>query len=135
MNILTQGFKEKLNNLQDSVNSKEAQIALLESEMQDTVTPSNLIVDIKATVLDMMFEIVVFEKVKGVTEKSTTSKKRLEGLLESLENLKGIATANYNLKCANRLIHANYQMLRVENSEIKTELKKIADAEQFLAGK
>jgi hypothetical protein len=134
MNVLTKDFKNKLNQLQDDVDSKEAQIVILESEMQDAITPSNLIIDIKSTLMDMMFEIVVFEKGKGKSEKSTASKKRIEGLLESIDKLNGIASMNYNLKGANRSIHAKYQALRVENSELKAELKRIDDAEQFLAG-
>lgn len=135
MNILTKEFKDKLNHLQDDVDSKEVQIAILESEMVDAVTPSNLIIDIKSTLMDMMFEIVVFEKGKGVTKKSTASKKRLDDLLQAIDKLNGIASTNYNLKGANRRIHAKYQMLRVENSELKAELKKNADAEAFLADK
>ncbi|MEB0262881.1 hypothetical protein [Mucilaginibacter sp. 10I4] len=134
MKILSQEFKAQLNQLQDDVDSKEAQIAILESEMLDAVMPSNLIIDIKSTIMDMMFEIVVFEKSKGITEKSTASKNRLNGLLQGIDELNGISSANYNLKAANRLIHTKYQMLRVVNSELKAQVKKMVDTETFLAG-
>lgn len=132
MSHLNKELKQKLNQLQDDVDSKEVQIAFLESEMQDVIAPSDLLIDIKSIVMDMMFELVQFEKAKGETKKSKTSKGRLEKILELINNLGGITYASYNLKGSNRLIHAKYQILRVENSELKAELKKKTDMEAFL---
>lgn len=130
---LNNDFKEKLNKLQDDVDSKEAQIAILESEMQDATTPSNLLIEIKSAVMDMLFDVVKFEKSKGVSEKSKDNKSRLETLLDKIDAINKVANMAYNLKGINRKLHAAYQLLRIENSELKAELQKIADAEKFLA--
>lgn len=135
MNPLTKEFKEKLNQLQDDVASKEVQVALLESEMTDTVMPSMILSQIKSIVMEMQFDVLKFEKEKGKSEKSAFGKERLSALMGLVERLDGISNANYNLKGANRRIHTNYQILRVENRELRGELKKIADAEAFLADK
>lgn len=119
--------------LQDDVDSKEAHIAFLESEMQDAIGPSDLIIDLKSTLMDMMFEILSFEKNKGESAKTKASKNRVDGLINGLEKLNKMANINYNLKSHNRLIFAKYQMMRVENADLKAELKKIEDREKFLA--
>lgn len=130
---LNNDFKEKLNKLQDDADSKDVQIALLESEMQDVTTPSNAVVELKSKVMDMLFEVVKVEKAKGITEKTKANRERLEHVLILVNFIGGIGNTNYFLKGANKLIHAKYQLLRVENSELRTELQKIADAEKFLA--
>jgi hypothetical protein len=76
-------------------------------------------------------EVNEFERKKGVTEKTKFSKQRLLKLMELNEIQSNITVVNHGLKLTNRLLHANYQMVRVENMNLKRQIQNIEKAENF----
>lgn len=125
------GFHRDIEQLQGTVEAKNIELRLLESELQDTLTPSIVSSKITCTVADMIGELLEFEKKKGVSEKTTFSKQRLIGLMLDTEKLNTLAQKLNTLQLNNRFMAAEYRLLRIKNLKLEQELKKIEDSHKF----
>lgn len=128
-----ESFKElqaKINLLQDGFDIKSIEIGLLESEMQDTLKPTKLLSEQNNCLLEMLEQIIKFEKTKP-SASVTASKNRLVTLLGINTQLSEIMYYNRSLQLFNRELVTRIQLLRVENSELKKQLKNVSDATNF----
>ncbi len=128
-----ESFKElqaKINLLQDGFDIKSLELGLLESEMQDTLKPTALLNEQNKYLLEILEQIIKFEKSKP-SASVTASKNRLVTLLGINTQLSQIMYYNQSLKLFNRELVTSIQLLRLENSELKKQLKNISDANNF----
>lgn len=123
--------QEQVKKLEDTVNGKDLEIRLLEMELIDIHKPINIISETQGLYLEMLSEINKFIKTKGKSEKATTGQKRILRLMELNEQLSSISEANNSQKLFIRELHANYQLLRIENLKLKQQLNKSEQAENF----
>jgi hypothetical protein len=124
-------FHRDIERLEDTVESKNVELRLIESELQETLTPSLLGTQINCTVAEMIGELLEFEKKKGVSEKTTFSKQRLIGLMFDTEKLNSLTQKLNTLQLSNRFMAAEYRLLRIENMKLKEQIKRAEDAVNF----
>lgn len=131
LNDTIKNFQYAIEQLQDTVESKDLELSLLESERQDDLKPSILGTKISCTVSEMLMEILDFEKLKGKSERTEASKKRLIGLLHDTEELNTLSTQINKLKLINKNLFTKYKILQVDNFNLTSQLKKIQDAHEY----
>lgn len=124
-------LQEKVNSLQDVIDGKDMQARLIENDMIDTFTPSVSSSEITLLVLQMCMELNQYVQKKGWTDKLKSSQKRLDKLLDLASKVTIATSDNHNLKLINRELHKNYQLLRVENRDLKAKLQAVIQAEEF----
>lgn len=124
-------LKAKVEQLEDVIDGKDLELTLLESELVEVNEPSYAISETTMLIIQMLAEVNVFQRKNGLTPKIKASKERLLRLLDLNGKLDNVATSNYKLKYVNREIHANYQLLRIENKELKQQLKNVELAAEF----
>lgn len=124
-------LQRNIEGLQDGFDIKSVELALMESEMKEQARPNELLGQLSGYHLEMLSELIDHCKDKKVTERILASKDRLIKLLDIGHDLNILSVHNQSLKLLNREIVAKIQLLRIENSQLKTALKKITDAEQF----
>lgn len=117
--------------LQDEVDGKNRELQLIEMDMIEVLRPSMLGSKITNTVCEMIMELVVFEKSKGVSPKTIASKKRLMGLLEDTEQLNILSKSINSLKLIGKQLYSDYQLLRVQNMKLKEQIQRAEDAVNF----
>jgi hypothetical protein len=123
-------LQEKIEKLEDGFDIKNLELGLLESEIQDTLKPTKLLNEQNHYLLEMLEQIIKFEKSKP-SARVTASKQRLITLLGINTQLNQIMYYNQSLKLFNRELVTIIQLLRVENSDFKKQLKNISDANNF----
>lgn len=123
-------LQEQIEKLNDGFEAKEVEIWLLENELQDTVSPYKLLSEQTGFLLEMMTELLAFEK-KNPSDRIKASKGRLLKLLHINTELNGIVNYNNTLKTCNRQLLGKIQMLRVKNNEMNMELMKISRSHNF----
>lgn len=123
--------QEQVKKLEDTVNGKDLEIRLLEMELIDIHRPINIISETQGLYLEMLSEINKFIKTKGKSEKAIAGQKRILRLMELNEQLSSISEANNSQKLFIKELHANYQLLRIENLKLKQQLKKAEQADNF----
>lgn len=124
-------LQRQVNELKDIVDGKDLQARLIESYMVETFSASDAASEITQITLQIMMELNKFVQKKGWTDATKASQARLTRLLELSSQVGTVTDANYRLKLVNRDLHANYQILRVENKELKSKLQAIINAENF----
>lgn len=124
-------LQEAAERLQDDIDGKNLELTLLESEMADVVSGPRIISEINGFFLQMLTEQQAFVSKKGLTPAVKTGRERVLRLMELLKSLSDISTSNYTLRCSNRIIHAQYQLMRIENKKLKEQLQAIMNAENF----
>lgn len=128
---IIKGFHRDIERLEDTVESKNVELRLIESELQDTLTPSLLGTQVTCTVAEMIGELLEFEKKKGISEKTTFSKQRLIGLMFDTEKLNTLTQKLNTLQLSNKFIAAEYRLLRIENMKLREQIKRSEDAVNF----
>jgi hypothetical protein len=116
-------LQEDIELLQDTIDGKDLQAILIKSEMEDITKPTIAIAESNRLILDMFNELSLFCKSKGWNDKTMASRARLIRLL-SLNDVSDMSNQNYRLKLANKEIHKNYQLLRIENHKLKVQINK-----------
>ena len=124
-------LQEKIEYLQDGVDFKNIELGLLESEMQDVLEPSLLLSQITYIHTEMLSELFDYIKKNKPSERLTASKERLLNLLTKTEKLNSMTNKMQTLKLFNRELVVKLQLLRVENDELRKQLKNISDANNF----
>lgn len=125
------GLKQKINDLEDVIDGKDLQILSVENDMIDTFKPSFAIFSTTTELLGMYLELIAYSKKNGWTEKANASLARIKNLMEWNKSLDSIADTNYKLKSINSKLHTHYQLLRIENKELKIKLQHVSDAENW----
>lgn len=123
-------LQEQIESLEDGFELKDVELYLLESELQETLSPYKLLSEQNGYFLDMLNEIIEFEK-KKPSDRVTASKKRLLNLLHLNTLLTGIVNYNNTLKTCNKLLIGKIQLLRLKNAELNKELTKIRLSNEF----
>lgn len=124
-------LQRQVNELKDIVDGKDLQARLIESDMVEIFSASDSASEITQITLQIMMELNQFVQKKGWTDATKASQVRLTRLLELSSHVGTATDANYKLKLVNRELHTNYQILRVENKELKSKLQAIINAENF----
>ena len=124
-------LQEKIANLQDGFDIKNIEVAFLESEMQDVLEPSLLLSQITYIHTEMLSELFDYIRKNKPSERLTASKERLLNLLTKTEKLNSMTNKMQTLKLFNRELVVKLQLLRVENDELRKQLKNISDANNF----
>lgn len=123
-------LQQKIKELEDGFNIKDIECGLLESELTETLKPNILLSELTFIHLEMLKEVHEYSKGKS-SDRITSSKNRLLNLLDISTQLSGIGDKNKSLKLFNRELVTRIQLLRIENSDLRKELKKIEDAASF----
>lgn len=126
----TQELKEKINNLNDEFEIKSLENQLLLNEIEDYQTPNRLIGEQSRYLLDMLNELLEYEK-KMPSERITASKKRLINLLHINTQLNNIMSYNHSKTLLNKHQSGVIQKLRIENNELRQELWKLNKIDSF----
>lgn len=130
MSIL-QELQDKIKTLNWEAEGKDLQIRSVENELMEVLSASVSCSETTMLLLQMMAELNLFVQKNGANEKIKASHARLLRLFELNKSLDPVATQNNQLKNINRELHSNYQLLRIQNAELRKKLKDIADAENF----
>lgn len=123
-------LQEQIEGLNDGFNIKEVELSLLENEMQDTLSPYKLLSEQTGYLLEMMNELIDFEK-KKPSDRIIASKTRLLTLLHINTRLNGIIGYNNALKVCNKQLVGKIQVLRAENSDMNRQLMNINLSKDF----
>jgi len=126
-----EGLRDKISELEITVESKDAENYLLQSEMQDTLSPATTIMKLNQIVLGMICELNEFIRLKARSKKTDDSMARLAKIIELVACMDAISTSNYTLKCSNKYLMGVIGRYRLENQELKTKLNNILKAENF----
>lgn len=126
-----QELQEQVKRLEVTVESKTAEIRLFESELQDVLTPSVIASRVTCTLAEMVGELLEFEKLKGASDKTRASKKRLVSLILDTEKLNSMSVQLNTLQLANKFLFGQYQLQRIERLKIADELNRITGSENF----
>lgn len=124
-------LQDKVENLTDIIDGKDLQMRILENEMVDVTAASAASSKTTLLILHMMMELNLHVQKKGWTAPAKASQERLVKLLELNRELDGMNNQNLQLKSINRDLHAQYQLLRIENKELKKKLDDIVKAENY----
>lgn len=123
-------LQEQIEGLNDGFNIKEVELSLIENELQDTLSPYKLLSEQTGYLLEMMNELIEFEK-KKPSDRITASKTRLLTLLHINTRLNGIIGYNNALKVCNKQLVGKIQVLRAENSDMNRQLMNINLSKDF----
>lgn len=124
-------YHRAIEGLEDTIDSKNVELRLFESNLQDSITSQVIASSVTCTLAEMIGELLEFERLKGSTDKTKASKERLIKLIFETEKLNVMSARLATLKLLNKDIHSAYQRLRVENHDLKEQLQKISDAHNF----
>ena len=123
-------LQEQIELLEDGFDIKSVEIDLLKSEMEETLSPYKLLGEQTGYLLDMLTEVIEFER-KKPSERITASKTRLITLLHINTQLSKIVDYNQSLKLINRNMVASMQLLRIKNFNLTKEVNKLTLSNQF----
>lgn len=118
----TKDLQEKIAKLEDGFNIQSVEIGLLQSEMVDTLKPNRLLSELNSDIIDMMNDLIEYEKKTKLTPRMQQSKKRLINMLFVISELSDLGSKLQSLKLFNREIVGKIQLLRIENAELKHKL-------------
>lgn len=116
-------LKEKAKNLQDNFDIQSVEIGLLQNDMQDTLKPNLLLSELNGYVLEMMNDLVEYEKKNKLTARMQASKERLVKMLFVASELSGVGDKLQSFKLFNRELVGKIQLLRIENADLKNKLE------------
>lgn len=118
----TKDLQDKIAKLEDGFNIQSVEIGLLQSEMVDTLKPNRLLSELNSDIIDMMNDLIEYEKKTKLTPRMQQSKKRLINMLFVISELSDLGSKLQSLKLFNREIVGKIQLLRIENAELKHKL-------------
>lgn len=124
-------LQEKIEALEDGVDMKEVEINLLLSEMKDTTRPNILLLQLVQYVIQMLIELNEYQQKNKLTERMLSSKDRLVKMLDITSELNGMGDKMHSLKLANKFMIGKMSLLRIENSDLRKELKGVEDAHNY----
>jgi hypothetical protein len=124
-------YHRSIEQLEDTVDSKNVELRLFESNLQDSITSQVIASSVTCTLVEMIGELLEFERLKGATDKTKASKERLIKLIFETEKLNVMSARLATLKLLNKDLHSAYQRLRVENHILKEQLLQIENAHNF----
>lgn len=116
-------LKTKAKNLQDNFDIQSVEIGLLQNDMQDTLKPNLLLSELNGYVLEMMNDLVEYEKKNKLTARMQASKERLVKMLFVASELSGVGDKLQSFKLFNRELVGKIQLLRIENADLKNKLE------------
>lgn len=123
-------LQETIEQLQDGFDMRSVENALLQNEIEDTQLPNKLLGEQSGYLLDMLNEVLVYEK-KMPSQRITDAKNRLINLLHINTQLNKILSYDHSLRLFNRELVGKIQLLRVENHKLKDELQKVTLSKEF----
>lgn len=118
----TKDLQDKIAKLEDGFNIQSVEIGLLQSEMVDTLKPNRLLSELNSDIIDMINDLIEYEKKTKLTPRMQASKKRLINMLFVISELSELGSKLQSLKLINREIVGKIQLLRIENAELKHKL-------------
>lgn len=124
-------LERQIKRLEDNFDIKGVEIALLQSEMVETLKPNVLLMQLTQVHLEMLMEIQEYRTKNKTTERILKSYNRLLKLFDISTQLSGLGDDNQTLKLSNKELVVRMQILRVENSNLKKEIKKLTDSNNF----
>ncbi len=128
---IIKGFHRVIENLNDDIDARNRELQLLDIDRIDSLKPAIIASKISCTVAEMLSELLDFEKAKGKTIRTESSKKRLIALLEDTEQLNCLSTSINKLKLFNTHLFGEYQVLKAENLKLKEQIQRSEDAVSF----
>lgn len=124
-------LERQIKDLNDEFDIHECEIFLLNSEIIDLNKPTLLLNRLMKLHLEMFSEITDYMGKNKVTERITASHSRLLELIDITTQLNGIGDHSRALKSINRELISKTQIVRLENSNLKKELNKITQQDNF----
>jgi hypothetical protein len=131
MDDLFKELRDKATHLQDEVDGKNLEMRLLESELVDTTKPAVIHSQAAAIAFEMLSDVLVHISKKGLSDKAKESKDRLMKLNGLLDEMGLVMNNTHRLKIANNELFTHYQLLRVQNKDLRQQIKKMTDAQNF----
>lgn len=125
-----QTLNKQIKSLDDGFDLKEIEIAILKGDIEDLTTPHKILGEQAGYLLEMLSEVLEFEK-KKPSDRIRASKRRLIDLLDTNTQLNKIVSYNHSLRLLKDELVAKIQILRVENKALKQQIENIIKAEQF----
>lgn len=127
----TQELKKRIDDLQDGIDGKNLELQVMENEMTDVFKSSVAASQITQMVLQIMIELNQHVQKKGWSDAARASQTRLIKMLGAASVMMSATDENYRLKLVNAELYKNYQLLRVQNKEMRLKLENIEKAENF----
>lgn len=106
------------------------EINMLLNDIEDYQTPNRLIGEQSGYLLNMLNELLEYEK-KKPSERIKVSKNRLINLLHINTQLNNIMSYNHSKTLLNKHLFGVIQNLRIENNVLKQELLKLNKIDSF----
>lgn len=125
-------LQNKVAAMSDQFDIKSIEIGLLQSEMVDTLKPNRLLSELNSDIIDMMNDLIEYEKKTKLTPRMQASKKRLINMLFVASELSELGSRINSLKLFNRELAGSIQLLRVENADLRKQLNICNETSQEL---
>lgn len=124
-------LQEKIELLEDGFDMKSIEVSLLQNDMQDTLHPNIILSQLTHFILKMLGELIEYQNKNKPSLKVIASKTRLITMLNITIELSGIGDKMQSIKLFNKELVTKIQLLRVENSDLRKELKNVEDAVNY----
>lgn len=115
-------LQDQVKQLEETKQSQEAEIALLQFEIEDVLKPSVAMTEITYIVSEMLSQNIAFAKKNGLTDKVKKSREQLIRLMDVSEVFNRVTIQNRSLQLHNKSLYHAYQMQRIDNLELKNKL-------------
>lgn len=116
-------LQTKISQLEDGFDIQSVELGLLQNEMLDTLKSNQLLSQLNGSVLEMMNDLVEYEKKNKLTPRMQASKQRLVNMLFVTSDLSELGSKLQSLKLFNRELVGKIQLLRVANADLTKQLK------------
>ena len=123
-------LQEDIENLQDGFDMQGVEIILLQNDIEETLSPYKLLGEQSGYLIEMLTEVIEFEKNKP-SDRVKASKKRLLALMDTNTELGKIVGYNQKLKLYNQQLLGHMQLLRLKNKELRDEILKFNQINNF----
>ena len=123
-------LQEKIEQLEDSYDIKNVELALLENELQETKEGPALLMQQSSILIEMFEEVFNYHK-KKPSERSKASMERLMKLMDINNRLQSKVSYNAYLQAINKDMFGRIQVLRVEKADLNRQLTNLNNSAQF----
>lgn len=123
-------LQETIEQLNDGVDVLGVEKALLQNSVEDFQEPNRLLGEQSGYLLDMLGEVLTFEK-KQPSERITASKNRLINLLHINTRLNNLMSYNHSKTLLNQQLFGELQKVRLENHKLRLEIEKLSKSNEF----
>jgi hypothetical protein len=124
-------LQEQIESLEDGFDIKSIELGLLQNEMQDTLRPNIILSQLTHFILQMLGELNEYQQKNKLSAKAIASKTRLITMINITIELSGMGDKMQTLKLFNLELVNKMQLLRVENANLRKELKGVEDAHNY----